>query len=259
MINITDYFMPDVVASGYVRMTGFPLSRLAISRLVTKLQKRDIQQYLIAQTIWYDSIIDVINKLNVNCSIDDAVGIQLDHVGDWVCEYREGRGDEEYREAIRYRIFVNTSEGLESDINKAVTMLTRPDNQYYWESGLFSYMTWSDGLPPQKMDELLRDISVAGSGEHCHFYAANPLFLSGVTKSPFLSVNNKRLKVAGNNKLRISDGGFYESGARLSGVSTPKLSCVGKTLRVNGKRIRLNTPINQAIIDSGFRLAGAYQ
>lgn len=236
-----------------------PLARTAISRLVTKLQKRDIVQYLFAQNLPFDDVIKVINEMNAACSIDEAAGIQLDHVGDWVCEYREGRGDEEYREAIRYRIFVNTSEGLESDINKAITMLTKPDNQYYWESGLFSYMTWSDGLPPQQMGELLRDISVAGSGEHCHFYATNPLFLSGVTKSPFLSVNNKRLKVAGNNKLRISDGGFYESGARLSGVSTPKLSCAGKTLRVNGKRIRLNTPINQAIIDSGFRLAGVYQ
>lgn len=236
-----------------------PLARTAISRLVTKLQKRDIVQYLFAQNLPFDDVIKVINEMNAARSIDEAAGIQLDRVGDWVCEYREGRGDDEYREAIRYRIFVNTSEGLESDINKAVTMLTRPDNQYYWESGLFSYMTWADGLPPQKMGELLRDISVAGSGEHCHFYATNPMFLSGVTKSTFLSVNSKRLKVAGNNKLRISDGGFYESGARLSGVSTPKLSCIGKTLRVNGKRIRLNASINQAIIDSGFRLAGAYQ
>lgn len=259
MINITDYFVKGAVASGYVKMVGYPLSRLAISRLVTKLQKRDIIQYLLAQSMPFDSILEVINKLNAGCSIDEAVGIQLDSVGDWVCEYREGRGDEEYREAIRYRIFVNTSEGLESDINKAVTMLTKPDNQYYWESGLFSHMTWSDNAPPDRIGELLRDISIAGSGEHCHFYATSPLFLSGVTKSPFLSVNSKRLKVAGNNKLRISDGGFYESGARLSGVSTPKLSCIGKALRVNGKRIRLNTPINQAIIDSGFRLAGAYQ
>lgn len=235
-----------------------PLSRTAISRLVTKLQKRDIRQYLFSQNLPYDELLKLINRMNSDCSIDNAVGMQLDHVGDWVCEYREGRGDDEYREAIKFRIFINTSQGLESDINKAVSMLTKPDLQLYWELNSFAYMTYSDGLPPQQINSLLRDISIAGIGDTCHFYGVNPVWLSGVSKAPFLSVNKKRLKV-NRKKLRISSGEFYESGAKLSGVSVPKLSVKGKTLRVGGKRLRLNTPINQAIIDSGFRLAGAFQ
>lgn len=235
-----------------------PLAALAASRLVTKLQKETIRQYLFAQNLPYDELLKFINSLSTARSIDEAVDAELDHIGDWVCEYREGRGNDEYREAIKFRIFVNTSEGLESDINKAVSLLTKPDNQHYWEWPVFGYMTYSDGLPPSSINTLLRDISIAGVGDTCHFYGSSPVWLSGVAKAPFVRVDGKRLKVNAK-KLRISSGEFYESGARLSGVSAPKLSVVSKTLRVGGKRLRLNTPINQAIIDSGFRLAGAYQ
>ncbi len=48
--------------------------------------------------------------------LDNAVDAQLDSVGDLVGEARQGRGDTEYREAIRLRIRVNRSQGKAEDV-----------------------------------------------------------------------------------------------------------------------------------------------
>jgi hypothetical protein len=53
--------------------------------------------------------------------IDTAVGVQLDGLGAIVGEDREGRGDEEYRLAIKAQIQINFSEATPEDILTALT------------------------------------------------------------------------------------------------------------------------------------------
>ena len=56
----------------------------------------------------------------LNRWIDTAVGVQLDGVGAIVGEAREGRGDDEYRLAIKARIQINFSEATPEDILTAL-------------------------------------------------------------------------------------------------------------------------------------------
>ena len=62
--------------------------------------------------------------------LDNAVGAQLDGLGDLVGEDRLGRGDDDYRNAIRVRIFQNAASGTPADCVKLgikSIMKKRPD------------------------------------------------------------------------------------------------------------------------------------
>jgi len=56
-------------------------------------------------------------------SVDTAVGVQLDQVGLLVGELRNRRDDEEFRNAIKLKIAVNTSSGTVEDIIRVIKLL----------------------------------------------------------------------------------------------------------------------------------------
>ncbi len=56
--------------------------------------------------------------------LDGASDAQLDSLGDLVGETRQGRGDTEYREAIRLRIRVNRSQGRAEDVIQVASIST---------------------------------------------------------------------------------------------------------------------------------------
>lgn len=62
---------------------------------------------------------DLLNDRN----IDSAIGVQLDHIGYLVGEYRESRTDEDFRKAIKLRISINTSQGTINDIYSVINLL----------------------------------------------------------------------------------------------------------------------------------------
>lgn len=59
--------------------------------------------------------------------LDNAIGDQLDHIGRVAGEARLGRGDDEFRAAVRIRIRVNRSKGRSVDILD-VAILAAPDH-----------------------------------------------------------------------------------------------------------------------------------
>lgn len=74
--------------------------------------------------------------------LDNAAGVWLDKIGVIVREPREGRGDDDYRKAIRVRILINRSKGRAVDVI-AVALLLDPDAKYVetfplgWEVSIY--------------------------------------------------------------------------------------------------------------------------
>jgi hypothetical protein len=56
-------------------------------------------------------------------TLDYAEGLQLDDVGAIVGQFREGRSDDDYRDAIRLRTRINRSKGRSSDMTDVLLML----------------------------------------------------------------------------------------------------------------------------------------
>ncbi len=60
-------------------------------------------------------------------NLDSAVGVQLEQIGRLIGEVRNGRDDETYRQAIKLRIAINTSEGTVQDIINVLNLLYGDD------------------------------------------------------------------------------------------------------------------------------------
>lgn len=85
-------------------------------------------------------------------SIDTAVGDALDIIGAIVGQARGGQTDTDYRNAIRFRIFLNTSNGEPEAVISAVRFFTLATRVFYlvsyWVPGHVYLFTNGTTLPP---------------------------------------------------------------------------------------------------------------
>lgn len=94
--------------------------------------------------------------------LDDAVGEQLDFLGDLVGEARNGRVDTRFRAAIRLRIHVNQSKGRVSDIIRFAVLTGAAEIQYS-EGGTASFTLRLYGIDaPLDIAALLKRARPAG-------------------------------------------------------------------------------------------------
>ena len=168
-------------------------------------------------------------------SVDLAIGIQLDKVGEIVGESRQGRDDETYRQAIKFRIFVNVSKGRPSDVITATKTLTQGDDIQYLESYPATVYMFSDGYMnnadiPAQVQEVapaaISDIPVVASFGETPFRTSNPTTaiddeseLAGVQLGVFVGLGFQRLLTVNNRRLRIrQDYQVLPAVPRLNGV-----------------------------------------
>lgn len=235
---------------------------MLVNRLTNVLYRADkVRGYLDAFQSPFDTVRAALNVLKNDRWINTAHGVQLDGCGAIVNEPRNGRTDDEYRDAIRFKIFVNTSTATPGDINKAVSILTKPSEQHYWESYPACYLIFSNGpVVPEGIGRLLKDVSAAGIGVSAFMpsYSEPAFFLSSPSPRARLWAAGKRLKVNGA-LLAVGEGQAVDNGCYLGGISQPKLMTAGKRLKVGGKRLRINTQPHQTVIDGGSHLTGVYE
>lgn len=94
--------------------------------------------------------------------IDTAVGKQLDGCGYIVGEARQGRGDDAYRTAIRFRVFVNISKGTPTDLIRGLKFLTQPTDCQYLEAYPATAMLFTNGFfVDSKIQPSMQDLSPA--------------------------------------------------------------------------------------------------
>lgn len=102
-----------------------------------------------------DELLDAIEQVRLAFLIDSAVGKQLDILGSIVVIPRNGLNDDDYREAIKFKIFQNTSKAKVEDLILILKTLTEADLVVYSDSPPAAYTIYSDG---SKIDGNLNDI-----------------------------------------------------------------------------------------------------
>lgn len=110
---------------------------------------------------------DVNYELLTERSLEIAIGQQLDEIGIILGLPRaDGESDEDYRERLKFQIFINSSVGSPEDAIRTLKFLTKANNIGYYEVYPAFYVLETDGLvfpnPPNDLNEALFSISPAG-------------------------------------------------------------------------------------------------
>lgn len=253
---VDDYFTIDSKYGEY-ELTG-------ISRLTNQFGETPLIQGLVVSMLSpVDDVESLSNAVKNERWISSAVGKQLDNCGYIVRESRKGRNDDEYRRAILFRIFVNTSNATPQDLIYGLRYLTSPDDIQYIEQYPATAMLFTDGpIIQQDIKEVMQDLSPAAI---CDV----PIMVSFARKSPFRfskSPRNNQLSVGtgtrltGNgNRILITSVDIDDGGSRLGGLSPAFLKVNSSRLNVGVGRLRINSPNFDTIIESGYHLTGVYQ
>lgn len=106
------------------------------------------------------TISDIISSRNINT----ATGNSLDILGERVGESRNFRSDADYRVAIKFKIFLNVSNGEPETVISALKSFTNATYVHYSEpypaTVLLTYQ--SDTLPPTDLQSKIEQIAPAG-------------------------------------------------------------------------------------------------
>ena len=168
----------------------------------------------------------VADALTAERWIDSAVGAQLDGCGQIVVESRMGRDDEEYRRALKFRVFVNVSNGTPIDLMRGLAYLTQPDDAQYIEQYPATVMLYTDG-PDVDADisVTMQDIAPAGISDVPVMvsYTATPFRLAKSPVPDELWVSSGSLDVAGSD-LQVSSVAVVPGDYSLGGIVPAELS-----------------------------------
>ena len=201
---------------------AFDHTSLALARLASQFAESPKLRALLAQLVGPLEVVETeADNLRDERWIDTAVGAQLDGLGTIVGEGREGRNDDDYREALRFRVFINVSKGTPPDVIHALDYITKADDVQYMESWPATVFLYSDGYSANKLlPDVMQDLLPA-------------------------SVSDVDIAVSfGEEALRMSNPDqVTDDESELAGLAASVLHCLdGRRLRtLSGKRIRLRT------------------
>lgn len=199
---------------------AFDHTSLALSRLASQFDNSPKLRALLAAIVGpLHTIESDADDLREKRWIDTAQGAQLDGLGAIVGEPREGRSDEDYREAIRFRVFINVSKGTPPDVIRALDYITKSDDVQYMESWPATVMLYCDGynagkLIPGVMQDLLpaavSDVDVAVSYGEKPFRVSNldqlnddESELAGFVASVLHCIDGRNLVTIGGKRIRL--------------------------------------------------------
>lgn len=86
------------------------------------------------------------DSLTVDRWIDTATGKQLNGCGHIVGESRQGRSDDAYRTAIKFRVFVNVSKGTPTELIRGLKFLSNPTDSQYLEAYPATSLLFTNGF-----------------------------------------------------------------------------------------------------------------
>lgn len=209
---------------------------LAKSRLVGRISKKPLVEALAAALPNQLGIAELtLDQLKNERSIDTAIGVQLDKVGEIVGESRQGRDDETYRQYIRFRVFINISKGRPHDLIYATKFSTQADDVQYMEIYPAFAVLFSDGYAATKSTpQLLQDVSPAAISDVplVVSFGEEPFRLSntttgfdeesemaGVQLGVWTTFTHRRIKCLNGSRIRIKQNlRVFPSEPRLNGV-----------------------------------------
>lgn len=221
---------------------------IAIARLTGQFTNSPKLQALMGQIVGPLTTLETdADALVAQRWIDTAVGAQLDGCGAIVGEARRGRNDDEYRSAIRFRVFVNVSKGTPTDMIRGLKFLTEPTDCQYIESYPATALLFTNGFfPDYKIQAAMQDLAPAA-------ISTVPVAVSFMDK-PFrfskeplpaeLFVNGDAdYLVANGSDLQVTDSNLQASGSSTLGGAVPAELDVGiGYLDVGGPTLAVYNP-----------------
>jgi hypothetical protein len=178
--------------------------------------------------------------------IDSAVGVQLDGCGHIVGESRLGRDDDAYRAAIRFRVFVNVSNGTPVDMIRGLLYLTNPVDCQYLEVSPATALLFTDGLAvTAETAAIMQDLAPAAISDVPLMvsHGSRPFRFSRASLPGELFVNDEYL-TAGGADLQVSEGGTVSGGYSLGGIVAAELDAGGFDLDVGIGTLAVYDPNN---------------
>jgi hypothetical protein len=239
---------------------------IARSRLAGAIRAKQLVQALVSA--FPDEIAElelVFDQLRNERSIDTAVGVQLDRLGDIVGELRLGRSDDAYRRALRLRVFINISKGRPSDLIYAVKEGSQASVVQYFES--YPAMSWlyTNGYDADKaLQKTIQDVAPAGVFDVpvAVSFGEKPFRMVGLASDSanlgaWTTLSQKRMKTLSNKIILLREGVFQEYGLGGIQLGVLTLNTGARLSTLSGKRIRMKH--NKRVIPSIEKLAGVYQ
>lgn len=203
--------------------SGRELTDEALSRLVSQFQDSPKLKALVEAIVNpLDNLLFDVDNIGTKRWIDTAEGYQLDGCGYIVGEPRYGRSDDEYRSAIKFRVFINVSDGTPNDLIKGLRFLTNPVDCQYLESYPATSILFTDGYSvPQDINLQIQDLSPAATSDIqvCVSYAYKPFRFGEEPPPGELFVNNgEDYLTANESDIQVSSGAEANVGSSLGGI-----------------------------------------
>lgn len=209
-----------------------------------------------------DDVKATTDSLKTERWIDTAIGKQLDGCGAIVGELRKGRGDDEYRAAIRFRVFVNISQGTPSALIQGLAYLVNSDEKQYLEVYPAAAILFANGpAVPVDIQAQIQDLAPAAISTVpvCVSYTEKPFRFSKPFNNPKLRLQTGDFITANGLRIRVSATSDTQTGASLGGIAVPSLAANGARFKIGGSKLRINSPNHNIVFGSDYNLTGVFQ
>lgn len=178
--------------------------------------------------------------------IDTAIGKQLDGCGHIVGESRQGRDDDAYRVAIKFRVFVNISKGTPTDLIRGLKFLTNPTDCQYLEAYPATALLFTNGFfVDYKIQAAMQDLAPAAVSDVpvAVSFRDKPFRFAKEPIPGELFVNNAADYLTANGSdIQVSQGALATGSATLGGVVPAELDVGIGYLDVGGPTLAVYNP-----------------
>lgn len=203
-----------------------------------------------------------IDALLANRWIDTAEGVQLDGCGYIVREPRLGRSDEDYRAAIKFRVFVNVSEGTPNNLIKALKYITQPTDAQYLEAYPATALLFTNGFfVDEKIQLAMQDLSPAAISDIpvAVSFADKPFRFSREPAPGELFVNDAQdYLTADGSDIQVTSSAIATGASTFGGVVPAELDVGIGYLDVGGPTLAVYNPNTLTTIGHD-NLTGVFQ
>jgi len=128
-------------------------------------EKANIEKFLTCFLEEAQELEDVLKQLYTLRWLDTAVGVQLDGLGQILALEREGLGDEDYRDALKFQALLNQSKGEPELLITALSVFTRSNYVSFFElypAKCYGYFSNPDFAISEKLNIKMQ--SLCGGG-----------------------------------------------------------------------------------------------
>lgn len=235
----------------------------AIARLTGQFHSSEKLKALVAAMVGPLTVIEeTADSLKQNRWIDTAIGKQLDGCGEIVGEKRLGRDDDEYRKAIKFRVFINISKGTPTDLIRGLKFLTDPTDCQYLEGYPATVLLFTNGyFVSSSIQPAMQDLSPAGISDVPVMvsFAQSPFRFSSAPPPSELFVNNAEdYLTAEGSDIQVTTSAVAVSGPAFGGVVPADLDVGIGYLDVGGPTLAVYNP-NSLNLLGHDHLTGVFQ